>query len=237
MKSVQQVANRYNTGARRFLIDLDGVAADFATARDESGLTSDVFKLLPGSYLNLKPYPEAIVGIRQLIARGFDCWIATKIPHDNPYAAAEKLFWVKQHLPELFKSVIITPNKGTLGTQRDFLIDDRPHKAHIDEFAGTLLTYGHKNEFQNWEQVMEFMSKRLPDANIQFDEVVDGVVIPVRANSRKDLFIRKSDLPEALLAELLAVHNASFSFAYTTRVDVDSLPYEVLREYACLDAE
>lgn len=237
MKSVQQVANRYNTGARRFFIDLDGVTADFATARDESGLTSDVFKLLPGSYLNLKPYPEAIAGIRQLVARGFDCWIATKIPHDNPYAAAEKLFWVKQYLPELFKSVIITPNKGTLGTQRDFLIDDRPHKAHIDEFAGTLLTYGHKNEFQSWEQVMEFMSKRLPDANIQFDEVVDGIVIPVRANSRKDLFIRKSDLPDSLMSELLQVHNAFWGISYTTRFEQECLPYEVLQEYACLERE
>lgn len=147
----------YNGGARRVFIDLDGVTADFGTARDDSGHPSEIFKLLPGSYRNLKPLPGAIEAIRVLIARGFDVWIATKIPHDNPYAASEKLFWVKEYLPELFKSVIITPNKGTLGTSRDFLIDDRPHKAHISEFVGTLLTFGPRNEYQTWDQVIQFM--------------------------------------------------------------------------------
>lgn len=148
----------YNTGARRVFVDLDGVTADFASARDASGQPSEVFKLMAGSYRNLQPYPEAIAGIRTLISWGFDVWIATKIPNDNPYAATEKLLWVKEHLPELYKSVIITPNKGTLGTERDFLIDDRPHKAHCSEFQGTLLTYGHQNEFQSWNQILEFMA-------------------------------------------------------------------------------
>jgi 5'(3')-deoxyribonucleotidase len=160
-------AKGYNGGARRVFVDLDGVTADFGSCRDKSGLTSEEFKLRPGAYRNLKPLPHAIDSIRILIAHGFDVWIATKIPHDNPYAAAEKLFWVQEHIPELFKSVIITPNKGTLGTQRDFLIDDRPHKAHIEEFAGTLLTYGHQNEYQSWAQVLNFL--------LQFDPVGDSV--------------------------------------------------------------
>lgn len=225
----------YNTGARRFFIDMDGVIANFAKARDNSGLSSEVFKLLPGSYLNLEPYPEAILAVRELIANGFDCWIATKIPHDNPYAAAEKLFWIKKHLPELFKSVIITPNKGTLGTPRDFLIDDRPHKAHIEEFAGTLLTFGHRNQYQNWSQVMEFMRKRKPDAGIQFDVVVDDQVIPVRKNARGELVIRKLDVAPPLLGELLNIHDASWSILYSGRGDADHLPYEALQEYGYMD--
>jgi hypothetical protein len=163
-KSAFYTAKGYNGGARRVFVDMDGVLADFGKARDASGLPSEEFKLLPGSYLTLEPIEGAIAAVRQLIATGFDVWIATKIPHDNPYAAAEKLFWIKRHLPELYKSVIITPNKGTLGTSRDFLIDDRPHKAHIDEFAGLLITFGPHNEYHTWDAVLSLMVRFNPES-------------------------------------------------------------------------
>lgn len=146
-----------NKGNRKFFCDLDGVGANFAKLRDEMGLTSKEFKVIPGVYRKLEPYPGFANYLETLISWGFDVWIATKIPDENPHAATEKLLWINEHVPFLQKSVIITPNKGTLGDEEDFLLDDRPHKAHCDEFKGQLLTYGPGNEYVSWDQVLEHM--------------------------------------------------------------------------------
>ena len=158
----------YNTNARKVFIDLDGVVADFETARDASGLPSSAFKLIKGSYRNLLPYKEAVHGVHYIKTLGFDVWFATKIPTKNPYAATEKLLWVEQYFPDMVKSTIITPNKGTLGGKLDFLIDDRPHKAHCTEFVGRLMTYGsHKDaEFKSWEQVCNFFSRVVSEVEL-----------------------------------------------------------------------
>lgn len=151
-----------NKGRRKFFCDLDGVGADFSSARDASGLESAEFKLLPGAYRNLKPYPGFADNLQTLLSWGWDVWIATKIPHDNPGAATEKLLWVNEHIPFMHKSVIITPNKGTLGDTEDKLLDDRPHKAHCLEFKGELLTFGPHNEYKDWDQVLCYMEMLSP---------------------------------------------------------------------------
>jgi 5'(3')-deoxyribonucleotidase len=194
----------YNTNARKIFIDLDGVTANFDAGRRASGMLSAQFKRVPGSYRNLAPYPEALVSIRALIARGFDVWIATKIPTKAPWAATEKLFWIKEHLPELERSVIITPNKGTLGTSKDFLIDDRPHKAHCEEFQGHLLRYGPTNEFKDWNQVMEFFSLRSPNGIIVRDLMVGNTVIPVKRNAGGE-YVYPEDLPIRVLPHQISM--------------------------------
>ena len=159
---------QYNTYGRKVFIDLDGVVADFESARDASGLSSAEFKLQKGSYRNLLPYSDAIESVQFIKDLGFDVWFATKIPSKNPYAATEKLLWVEQYFPDMVKSTIITPNKGTLGGRMDFLIDDRPHKAHCREFIGRLMTYGkHEHaEFRNWEQVCNFFSRVVSEVEL-----------------------------------------------------------------------
>ena len=171
-----------NLNNRKFFCDMDGVIADFASARDATGLDSMEFKLLPGVYRNLNPYPGAIDNLRKLIDAGWDVWIATKIPNDNPGAATEKLLWIAEHAPFLRKSVIITPNKGTLGTKLDFLIDDRPHKAHCEDFQGKFFRFGFDNEYQTWEEVMAEMALHNPDGAITDEIFVDGMYLPVRTD-------------------------------------------------------
>lgn len=187
---------KYNGRNRKFFADLDGFVYDFAGARDALGMTSLEFKMMRGSYENLKPYPGAVEGLQTLVNWGWDVWIATKIPDDNPYAATEKLIAINRDIPFLRKSVIITPNKGTLGNKMDFLADDRPHKAHCDEFQGTLLTYGFDNEYKTWDEILAKMAKHCPDGDVIDEIEVSGIFVPVRMGLGDLPLVRLRELPE-----------------------------------------
>lgn len=126
---------------RRVFVDMDGVLADFARLMAETGNTGDEIKKLQGAFANLQPIEGALDGVRSLIGMGFEVWIATKPPTGIPHAYAEKAGWILEHLPELKRRIIITHDKGLLGDQQDFLIDDRPHKANCEKFAGTLIRF------------------------------------------------------------------------------------------------
>lgn len=189
-----------NKGNRKFFCDLDGVGADFAAGRDASGLPSSEFKLIPGVYRDLKPYPGFADNLLSLIADGWDVWIATKIPDDNPGAATEKLLWVNEHIPFMRKSTIITPNKGTLGNEMDFLLDDRPHKAHCMEFKGTLLTYGFENKYLTWGAVLAEMKRHKPDPDIVAEYEFRNTIIPARRipDCGNNSMVNLDDIPEAI---------------------------------------
>lgn len=125
----------------RIFIDMDGVLADFDRLKTELGVTGDDMKRMPGAYSRLQPIPGAIEGVRSLIGMGFECWVATKPPTGIPAAYADKAEWVLRHLPELKRRIIITHDKGLLGDENDYLIDDRPHKANCATFRGSLLHF------------------------------------------------------------------------------------------------
>lgn len=125
----------------RIFIDMDGVCVDFDALVRALGLTGDELKVLPGAYLRMKPMEGAIEAIRLLIAMGWECWIATRPPTGVASAYSEKAQWIAEHLPELADRVIVTPDKGLLGDEGDYLIDDRPHKANCLAFPGRLLHF------------------------------------------------------------------------------------------------
>src|SRR5690606_26766377 len=101
----------------------------------------DEVKQLPKAYLDMEPIEGAIAGVRSLIGMGYEVWIATKPPTGVPHAYSDKAEWVMRHLPELRRRIIITHDKGMLGDWRDVLIDDRPHKANCERFAGTVFPF------------------------------------------------------------------------------------------------
>jgi 5'(3')-deoxyribonucleotidase len=125
----------------RVFVDMDGVLADFEKLKVSMGVTGDEMKKLPGAFAKLEPIPGALEGVRSLIGMGFEVWIATKPPTGIPHAYAEKADWILRHLPELKRNIILTHNKGLLGCSRDYLIDDRPHKAFCQEFRGKLIPF------------------------------------------------------------------------------------------------
>jgi hypothetical protein len=138
--------------APRVFIDMDGVIVDFAGYAEQVGLPGVELKKVPGAYRAMAPIPGAIEAVRELIARGYEVWIATKPPTGVAGAYSEKAAWIFEYLPELSHRLVITHDKGFLGDADDFLIDDRPHKANCESFAGTLLPFV---DGMTWALVLE----------------------------------------------------------------------------------
>lgn len=136
----------------RVFIDMDGVIVDFDAYLREHGITGDEAKCRPGAYLAMQPIQGALAAVRSIIGAGFEVWIATKPPTGIPFAYADKAAWVMEHLPELKRRIIVTHHKGLLGRPGDYLVDDRPHKAHCEEFEGTLIHFGGE---VGWPQVLQ----------------------------------------------------------------------------------
>lgn len=126
---------------KRVFIDMDGVLVDFHKYRVEKGLHPDEIKKKVGAYMEMKAIPGALDAVRTLIGKGYDVWIATKPPTGVSHAYSDKAAWIFEHLPELKRKLIITPDKGLLGDANDVLIDDRPHKANCANFPGRLIHF------------------------------------------------------------------------------------------------
>jgi 5'(3')-deoxyribonucleotidase len=143
--------------ADRVFVDMDGVIVNFDAYRERLGMTGDQIKKEPGAYLHMEPYPGAIAAVRSLIGMGYEVWIATKPPTGIPHAYSDKAAWVMQHLPELKRRIIVTHDKGLLGDEGDYLIDDRPHKANCESFKGTLIRF---IDGMRWADVLDMLSPR-----------------------------------------------------------------------------
>lgn len=137
---------------RRVFVDMDGVIVDFDAYKIANNMTGDEVKRAPGAYLAMPAIPGAVEAVRSVIGMGFDVWIATKPPTGVPYAYSDKAAWIMEHLPELKRKIIITHDKGLLGDSRDFLCDDRPHKASCERFAGSLLRFV---DGYHWPQALD----------------------------------------------------------------------------------
>jgi 5'-nucleotidase len=138
----------------RVFIDMDGVIVDFDGFMAKRKLTADEVKLTQGAYLDMDPIPGAIEGVRKIIAMGFDVFVATKPPTGVAHAYAAKAQWIIDHLPELAKKIIITSDKGLLGDDKDYLIDDRIHKANCHHFKGQLIEV---TKTTGWDYLVELM--------------------------------------------------------------------------------
>lgn len=141
----------------RVYFDMDGVLADFDGAAKKLGVPPSEYKVLPNAFKNLTIIKDAIESVIQINSFGFDCWALTKIPDDNNNAATEKLEWIEKNVPLLHNKVILTPDKGAVGIQRDFLIDDHPEWANSNNFKGTVIRFSN-----NWSDVVTYLSSKAP---------------------------------------------------------------------------
>lgn len=144
----------------RVFIDLDGVVVDFEAYMHAHTMTSEEVKKQNGAYLSMPAIPGALDAVRSIIGMGYKVWIATKPPTGIAYAYADKAQWVLTHLPELKRRIILTHDKGLLGSIDDYLIDDRPHKANCEQFSGKLISYSESNE---WPSILAYLSKHRPN--------------------------------------------------------------------------
>jgi 5'(3')-deoxyribonucleotidase len=138
----------------RVFVDMDGVIVDFDAYLKAEGLTSDEAKMRRGAYFAMPAMPDALESVRTLIDMGYEVWVATKPPTGIPQAYADKAAWILQYLPELKQRIIITHDKGLLGDAGDYLIDDRPHIANCESFAGTLIPFTNGT---TWSHVLEML--------------------------------------------------------------------------------
>lgn len=123
--------------------DMDGVLANFngAIHRELKPKEKPSERLEKNFYLNLKPINETIELVQQLIGNGHDVYIASKPSSSSLYCASEKYAWVRKHIPELTKKVILTGHKHLL--TGNYLIDDRPEEW--SKFGGKVLYFNPDN--------------------------------------------------------------------------------------------
>lgn len=156
----------------RVYVDMDGVVADFEAAMNAAGSTPAEFKLRAGVYRHLPLIPGAMEAIGALIEAGVEVWFLTKPPGKNPYSTTEKLQWVKEQFPELYERVIITPDKGAVGTSRDILVDDHPEWANANNFRGYIIKFEN-----NWPEVLDMISRHRADQHhVEETETIGGII-------------------------------------------------------------
>lgn len=148
-------------------IDSDGPVADFDRALQESNADADDFKHWPGVYLWL-PITEGAVDSLKILHE-FDkqniirTWILTKTPSYAPYSYTEKILWYRKNFPWLENRVILTHDKSIVGSEKDFLLDDRPHKANAEAFPGTLIVFDVKKPNDSWTELITKAIRSMQD--------------------------------------------------------------------------
>lgn len=144
------MAERIYPDLPRVYFDMDGVLADFVKESVQRNIPLKELKLKVDAYRYLPVMEGAKEAVQRAIDAGYDVFVLTKIPRENFYAATEKLFWIDEHFPILNDKVIISPDKGAVGTERDILIDDHPEWANANNFRGTIIKF-----VDNWDVLYE----------------------------------------------------------------------------------
>jgi hypothetical protein len=162
--------NLYERRVKRVFLDMDGVLADFERLRRETEtqgyfthLTGDMLKHIPGAFASMQPIPGAIAGVKVLIGKGFDVWVASKPATGLPHTYSEKAGWILRWFPELKRKIILTHDKGLLGCAEDYLVDDRVHKANCAAFRGRLLHFGFEAGALDWGDLGDFFRSQDPE--------------------------------------------------------------------------
>jgi 5'-nucleotidase len=114
-----------------------------------------------GFFTKLKPHANAVESMKEMVDMGLDVWILTRPSVLNPLCYTEKRVWVEQHLGlDFCDRLILCPDKGRVGDENDFLIDDynwkTPKNPKSTPWKGTQLLFG-QAPYENWDKVMEFI--------------------------------------------------------------------------------
>ena len=126
--------------------------ADYLGRANELNIKPNEAKHIKGFFRNLKPMPGAIESYN-LLNKYFDVYILSTAPWSNPDSLTEKLYWVKEYLPNAYKNVIFSHHKDL--NVGDYLIDDSTTNG-ANEFTGELIQI-HSDKFPNWKSVLEYI--------------------------------------------------------------------------------
>lgn len=139
----------------RIYIDLDDTIFDFKGAFRHNKDNCEFPQSKYGFFLNLKPLPQAVEGVRFLMGK-HDVWFATRPSIYNPMSYTEKRVSIENTFGfDVCNKLILIPDKGLLKADPDdYLIDDMAWP----EFGGKQILFGKDPEFMNWEQVVKYFS-------------------------------------------------------------------------------
>ena len=155
---------RVYSNVPRVYLDMDGPLADFDLHCLMKGIHPSQAKLHSGTYLNLSPSEGAIEAVDYLTKLTIiDVFVLSKIPSQNHGAATEKHFWLERYFPTLAKRLILSPDKGCVGSARDFLIDDHPEWANANNFPGEIVQFftPSTQTGRTWAEILHYFSTRL----------------------------------------------------------------------------
>ena len=109
-----------------------------------------------GFFTKLRPLPNAIESMHELVAMGYDVWILTRPSVLNPMCYTEKRVWVEKHLGmEFCHRLILCPDKARVGFKGDYLIDDWCWEG----FQGEQFVFGY-GEHSTWKKIMEIFKQK-----------------------------------------------------------------------------
>ena len=143
---------------KTLFIDMDNVLVDFQTGIDacEECLLKEYegrLDEIPDIFSKMEPMEGAIQAF-EVLSKGYDTYILSTAPWNNPTAWSDKLKWVKKHLGDnAYKRLILTHHKNLV--KGDYLIDDRT-KNGADSFEGELILFG-SERFPVWKDVLVYL--------------------------------------------------------------------------------
>lgn len=141
-----------------YYVDMDDTLCDFAGQAQIDIMLNPSIRYPQATYgffTKLKPLPDAIESMHELVAMGHDVWILTRPSVLNPMCYTEKRVWVENHLGlDFCHRLILCPDKARVGSEGDILIDDMVW----DYFKGEQIIFG-SPEFKNWKSIMEYIKE------------------------------------------------------------------------------
>ena len=142
-------------------VDQDDVLANFAKQHQIDLLANPAIQYpqaVYGFFANLKPLPNALESMRELEYMCFDVWILTRPSVYNTLCYTEKRVWIEQHLGlDWCHRLILCPDKGSVGTEKDYLVDDfdwkKPKDEELTPWKGTQYQFGQEGN-KDWDEIM-----------------------------------------------------------------------------------
>jgi hypothetical protein len=145
-------------------IDLDDVVADYMGQCVEDNITPDDACLMRGFFKRLLPLGNSVnevLAIEEMLPGGV--YFASAPPEERHSAWTEKAQWVHRNFPDLGPSrLILTRNKGLLGSKDDIIIDDHPEWSGADKFRGTIIRFTGP---ESWQKAKALIKKKIVRGN------------------------------------------------------------------------
>lgn len=144
-------------------IDMDDVTADYSGQCRAEQVPPDDGRLLKRFFARLQPLGNSLQHIMSLEQKNpGSVYFLSSPPVERAAAWAEKAWWVDEYLPALTSErLMLTKNKGLVGTVDDLLIDDHPDWSGAENFRGRVVHFQPQAHERSWAEVHRIVDEKL----------------------------------------------------------------------------